>query len=100
MRRLCAPNLDLDEEMEAVAWEKWPHYLEEAIRTMNDRILPEIGFTPRELLLGRRERTAEDNSVEARERTESDIEHHLSLTDMLHSQAYTDALNEAANRKR
>ena len=58
---------------------------------------------PRELLWGRtrrRERTSEDNDVEARERTESNIEHHLSLTDMLHSQAYADALNKAVNRKR
>ena len=100
LRRLCAPNLDLGEEMEAVAWEKWPDYLEEAIRTMNDRILPAIGFTPRELLWGRRERTSKDNDLEARERTENDIECHLSLADMLHSQAYTDALNKAANRKR
>ena len=100
MRWLCALNLDLDEEVEAAAWEKWPDYLEEAIWTMNNRILPAIGFTPWELLWGRRERTSEDNDIEARERTESNIEHHLSLTDMLHSQAYTDALNEAANRKR
>ena len=100
LRRLCAPNLNLGEEMEAVAWEKWLDYLEEAIRIMNNRILPAIGFTPRELLWGRRERTSEDNDLEARERTENDIECHLSLADMLHSQAYTDALNEAANRKR
>ena len=86
--------------MVAAAWKKWPDYLEEAIWTMNDRILPVIGFTPQELLWGRRERTSEDNDVEAWERTESDIEHHLSLADMLHSQAYTDALNEAVNRKR
>ena len=86
--------------MEVAAWEKWPDYLEEAIRTMNDRILPAIGFTPQELLWGRRQRTSEDNDLEARERTENDIECHLSLADMLHSQAYTDALNEAANRKR
>ena len=43
---------------------------------------------------------SEDNNLEAWERTESDIEHHLSLTDMLRSQGYTDALNKAANRKR
>ena len=46
LRWLCTPNLDLDEEMVAAAWKKWPDYLEEAIWTMNDRILLTIGFTP------------------------------------------------------
>ena len=39
LRRMCVPNLDLTEEMDAGAWEKWPDYLKEAIRTINDRIL-------------------------------------------------------------
>ena len=100
LRRLCAPNLDHGEEMEAAAWEKWPDYLKEAIQTMNDRILLAIGFTLRELIWGRREMASAGDDTEIPARTESDIEHHLILTDMLCSQGYTEALNEAANRKR
>ena len=66
---------------------------------MNDRILPVIGFMPQELIWGRRETTRAGDDTEIPARTESDIEHHLILTDMLCSQGYTEALNEAANRK-
>ena len=97
---MCTLNLDLIEEMDAEAWEKWPEDLKEAIQTMNDRILLEIGFTQWELIWGWRETTRAGDNTEKLARTESDIEHHLILTDMLHSQGYTDALNEAANRKR
>ena len=31
LRRMCVPNLDLMEETDAGAWEKWPDYLEEVI---------------------------------------------------------------------
>ena len=100
LRRMCVLNLDLTEEMDAGGWEKWPDYFEEAIRTMNDRILPAIGFTPWELIWGRRETTRAEDNAKTPARTESNIEHHLILMDMLCSQGYTDALNEAANRKR
>ena len=97
---MCAPNLDLMEEMDAGAWEKWPDYLEEAIWTMNNRILPVIGFTLWELIWGQRETTRAGDDIEIPVRTESDIEHHLIFMDMLCSQGYTEALIEAANRKR
>ena len=100
LRWLCTPNLDHGIEMEAAAWEKWPDYLEEVIWTMNDRILPAIGFTLQELIWGWREMASAGDDTEIPARTESDIEHHLILADMLRSQGYTEALNEAANRKR
>ena len=67
---------------------------------MNDRFLPAIGFTPRELIWGRRETASTGDDTEIPARTESDIENHLILADMLCSQGYTEALNEAVNRKR
>ena len=103
LRQMCAPNLD---EMEETGTgpgpmpEKWPDHLEEAIRAMNNRILPAVGLTPWELLWGRREMAQGRKDEETLARMETDIEHHLILVDLLHSQGYTDTLTETANRKR
>ena len=56
--------------------------------------------SPRELLWGRRETAQGRKDEETLARTETDIEHHLILVDLLRSQGYTDTLTEAANRKR
>src|SRR6266481_7063799 len=103
LRRMCARNLDEMEETDkgpGPTPEKWPDHLEEAIRAMNDRILPAGGLTPCELLWGRRETAQERKDEETTARMETDIEHHLILVDLLRSQGYTDTLTEAANRKR
>src|SRR6266481_6405159 len=107
LRRMCTLNLDETEETDTGPGpmpEKWLDHLEEAIRAMNDRILPAVGLTPCELLWGRREMAQERKDEETTARTETDIEHHLILADLLRSQpesqGYTDTLMEAANRKR
>src|SRR6266481_10001739 len=103
LRRICTPNLDEMEETgtgPSPTPEKWPDHLEEAIRAMNNRILLAVGLTPREWLWGRRETAQERKDEETTARTETDIEHHLILVDLLRSQGYTDTLMEAANRKR
>ena len=58
LKRLCAPELGEDsEEFKAMDWAtlpyKWPDHLQEAVQSLNNRILPSVGFTPKELLLGR-----------------------------------------------
>ena len=56
LKHLCAPDLeDVDgDEAEPIAMPaQWSEHLDEAIRSMEDRILPALGFTPRELLWGR-----------------------------------------------
>src|SRR6266481_4943848 len=100
---MCTPNLDETEETgtgPSPMLEKWPDHLEEAIRAMNNRILLAVGLTPRELLWGRRETAQGRKDEETPARMETEIEHHLILVDLLCSQGYTDALMEAANRKR
>src|SRR6266481_2096180 len=100
---MCTLNLDETEETgtgPSPTPEKLPDHLEEAIRAMNDRILPAVGLTPQELLWGRREMAQGRKDEETLERMETDIEHHLILSDLLCSQGYTDTLMEAANRKR
>ena len=62
LKRLCAPDLeDVDgDEAEPIAMPaQWTEHLDEAVRSMEDRILPALGFTPRELLWGRQETTGD-----------------------------------------
>jgi hypothetical protein len=53
LKCLCAPQLGEDEADE---WDKlprnWPEHLDEAISAINHRILPNLKFSPKELLLG------------------------------------------------
>jgi transposase InsO family protein len=52
LKRLCSPDLGEDEydAMEVPA--SWPDHLEAAIEALNNRILPNLKFSPNELLLG------------------------------------------------
>ncbi|KAF8824330.1 hypothetical protein HHX47_DHR8000253 [Lentinula edodes] len=57
LKRLCAPKLGEDsEEFTAMTWDtlpdKWPEFLDEVVRIINNRILPSVKFSPNELLLG------------------------------------------------
>ncbi|KDQ09401.1 hypothetical protein BOTBODRAFT_47661 [Botryobasidium botryosum FD-172 SS1] len=55
LMRLCAPNLEeseyLDVDPQSIP-ESWPDHLGEAVWQMNNQVLPVIGYTPREILLG------------------------------------------------
>src|SRR6266481_2305896 len=100
---MCMPDLDdteaNDPDPESTLTQ-WTDYLDEAVCSMNDRILPALGFTPRELLWGQQEKTEEKPTVEKEtETTEHDAMHHLIFTELLRSQGYTDALVEATRRK-
>ena len=55
LKRLCAPNLGADEDTTAKLEDtprNWPEHLDEAIRIINSRLLPALGFSPKELLFG------------------------------------------------
>src|SRR6266481_9292343 len=103
LKRMCAPDTEdmeaNDTNMETTP-AHWTDHVEEAIRSMNDRILPALGFTPRELLWGRWEATGGwTKGKAAMETTELDVSHHFLFLDSLRSQGYTEALAEAARRK-
>ncbi|VDC01729.1 unnamed protein product [Peniophora sp. CBMAI 1063] len=55
LRHICAPKLGEDDYVSG-SWDNlpkdWPNRLDEAVLMLNNRILPRLGFTPRELLLG------------------------------------------------
>ncbi|KAJ3765042.1 hypothetical protein FB446DRAFT_834202 [Lentinula raphanica] len=58
LKRLCAPDVgeDWDERKQMDSFEKlpntWPERFDEAIRILNQRVLPALKFSPKELLLG------------------------------------------------
>lgn len=55
LKRLCAPNLGEDSRDTTAADDipkNWPDYLEDAIQTINLRLLPAFKYSPKELLLG------------------------------------------------
>ena len=49
---MCTPDLGEDEYENMAVPNNWPDYLEEAVRCINNRILPNLKYSPSELLLG------------------------------------------------
>ena len=52
LKRMCAPDLGEDEYSEMDLPENWPEHLDAAIRYINSRILPNLKYSPNELILG------------------------------------------------
>ena len=52
LKRMCAPDLGEDEYEGMGVPSDWPDHLEAAIRCINNRILPNLKYSPNELLLG------------------------------------------------
>ena len=55
LKRLCAPDLN-EEEIERIPTEglprNWPDHFDDAVKTLNWRLLPALKFAPKELMLG------------------------------------------------
>jgi hypothetical protein len=55
LKRLCAPELGED-NITPGSWDKlpnsWPDQLDAAVHALNNRLLPALKFSPKELLLG------------------------------------------------
>jgi transposase InsO family protein len=52
LKRLCAPDLGEDEYDAMDLPKNWPDHLVESIRILNTRILPNLKYSPAELMLG------------------------------------------------
>lgn len=55
LKRLCSPNLGEDEYDDGNAQNmanSWPDHFDNAIRQLNERIIPAFKFSPKELMLG------------------------------------------------
>ena len=52
LKQMCAPDLGEDIYMNMEVPANWPDHLEAAVQCINDRILPNLKYSPNELLLG------------------------------------------------
>jgi hypothetical protein len=56
LKQLCTPDIGEDSEQQGASWdklpEKWLDYLDDAVHTLNNHLLPVLKFSPKELLLG------------------------------------------------
>ncbi|QRV96465.1 Retrovirus-related Pol polyprotein from transposon [Ceratobasidium sp. AG-Ba] len=104
LKRLCAatvgelPEEDGDPTTTPAAW---PKFLNQAVCQLNDRVIPSLQYTPRELItsqLSAERRTQLSPLLASRESQE--IEINMALTYSLRQDAYAHALEYANKRKR
>lgn len=105
LKRLCAPNLGISTDEEAdprASPRSWPLHLTEAVNQLNDRVIPSLGYTPRELLTGMLapERKAEIGQSVRSPSPPRDVDINLALTYALRSDAFANILEHANRRKR
>ncbi|KAG9078495.1 hypothetical protein FS749_009469 [Ceratobasidium sp. UAMH 11750] len=104
LKRLCTGTVGESPEEDADASttpESWPKHLALATAQLNDRVLPSLGYSPRELLTGILQ--AERKAQRAKAVTApaaSDIDTNLGLTYALRQDAFAMALEHANRRKR
>ncbi|QRV95675.1 Retrovirus-related Pol polyprotein from transposon opus [Ceratobasidium sp. AG-Ba] len=104
LKKLCAPTVgedppDIEDPDTTPA--AWPKHLATAVAQLNDRVVPSLGYTPRELITGQlsAERKAElGRSILNRAVTDADI--NLGLTYSLRQDAFANALEYARKRKK
>ena len=52
LKRMCAPDLEEDKYAEKDIPSNWPDHLEATVRCINNRIVPNLKYSPNKLLLG------------------------------------------------
>lgn len=104
LKRLCAPNVGED-NAEEENWDKlprsWPDHLDEAVRALNNRLLPSLKFTPKELLLGLvvdTKRTELTHSTTEPGATDAAI--HMAYAAQQRLDGYDEAVKHAIKQKR
>ena len=103
LKRLCAPNLDADPadvDPKSIP-DNWPDHLDEAVRSLNDRIIPTLNASPREILFGMalRPDTNPLPHIPPQPTSTTDINTHFTLADSFHYDVHLKSLNEAQRKK-
>jgi transposase InsO family protein len=104
LKRLCSPNLGEDEYEDVRAEDisrAWPDHFDEAVRHLNERIIPAFQFSPKELLLGlvvNTTRTPVSNANETPSIT--DVEVHMAYVDQQRLDGADQAVAHGNRRKR
>jgi hypothetical protein len=97
---MCAPDLGEGEYAEMDTPSNWPDHLEAAVRSINNRILPNLNYSPNELLLGlvvnTKPMTAED--VQATP-TAEEMNMQMAYVDQQRFDGYAQIIEHAHRRK-
>ncbi|KAG8678901.1 hypothetical protein FRC09_019431, partial [Ceratobasidium sp. 395] len=104
LKRLCAGTVGESSDNNtnaATTPEAWPKHLVQATAQLNDRVLPSLGYSPRELLTGviRADRKAESASAIWDPRR-GDVRVNMGLTYALRQDVFAAALQHANHKKR
>ena len=100
LKRLCAPNHDNTDDATANSIPgNWPDHLDEALRQMNDRILPALNASPRELLFGLPLRPDTRIPLTPLPTSSSDTYINATLTENFRANAHLLSLEDAERRK-
>ena len=103
LKRLCAPELGDDEDNNTKAEsvpKNWPDHIDDAIRTINSRLLPALKFSPKELLLGLVVNTPATEPVTASEPiTADDVSTQMAYVAQQRLDGYAEAVAHALKRK-
>ncbi|KAG6807464.1 hypothetical protein H0H92_007364, partial [Tricholoma furcatifolium] len=104
LKRMCAPDLNDDEYDKISDWKllpaNWPLYFDEAVNTLNRRILPALKFSPKELLLGLAINTPKTNTERSTEpMTSADVFTHMVYAEQQQLDGYAEAVAHAMKWK-
>jgi len=103
LKRLCAPDLDEDPgevDPKSIPW-NWPEHLDEAIRAINDRIIPALNATPREILFGMalHPDTNSEPPLTPQPTSTEDLDTHFTLTNSFRYNTHIRSLTESQRKK-
>lgn len=97
---MCAPDLGEDAYEEMNVPSNWPDHLEDAVRCLNNRILPNLKYSPNELLLGlvvNTKPTLTENVLDAP--TAEEVETQMAYVNQQRFDGYAQIANNALCRK-
>ena len=102
LKRMCAPDLGEDDygTMEVPA--SWPDHLEAAVRCINNRILPNLKYSPNELLLGLviNTNTTPPTTAVSAPPTPEEVEIQMAYVDQHRFDGYSQIVEHAHRRKK
>ena len=103
LKWLCTPNLDADPadvDPQSIP-ANWPDHLDEAVRSLNDRVIPTLNASPREILFGMALRP-DSNPLPHNPPTptsNSNLNTHFTLADSFRYDIHLQSLAEAQRKK-
>jgi hypothetical protein len=100
LKRMCAPDLGEDEYANMAVPSNWPDHLEDAVRCINNCILPNLKYSPNELLLGMVVNTKPTSLTNAlTEPTAQEVDLQMAYVDNQRFDGYAQIVDHAQQRK-